>query len=111
MTKTSKKYLFDIKTSVEAIQDQHLKGIASLDDFSNSPTVIRAVERELEIIGEAATRLRQVRVLLTQTDSLINRRNTIIHQYGTVQPRSVWNFVTYKLPELYEEVSKLLQTD
>lgn len=70
---------------------------------------MRAVERELEIIGEAAYRLRQMGISLTQADALINRRNTIIHQYDSFQPRTIWNFIRQQLPALESEVQELLQ--
>ena len=56
----------------------------SIVAYEANKIVRRAVAKELEIIGEAASRLRQMGVLLEQTDSLINRRNTLIHQYGVM---------------------------
>ncbi|MEM9717678.1 MAG: HepT-like ribonuclease domain-containing protein, partial [Bacteroidota bacterium] len=76
---------------------------------SASLTIQRAVERELQIIGEAASRLRKMGVELETTDQLINRRNTIVHQYDSFQPRTIWNFVTYQMPLIQKEVEELLK--
>ncbi len=109
MTRNSKKYLFDMLKAIQDIEETHLSEISSQREYeSSSSTIKRAVERELQIIGEAAYRLKQMDVKLTQTDSLINRRNTIIHQYDGFQPRTIWNFITYQMPAIKEEVSGLL---
>ncbi|MEO0470463.1 MAG: HepT-like ribonuclease domain-containing protein [Bacteroidota bacterium] len=109
MTRKQKKYLFDILQAIRAINEDHLGDITSLEVFSNAPTNMRAVERELEIIGEAAYRLRQAGIELTQSDALINRRNTIIHQHDSFQPKTIWYFVQQKIPLLEKEVSVLLE--
>ena len=109
MTNKAKKYLFDIQKSIEEIELVHLKDISSETDYTSaSSTIHRAVERELEIIGEAAYRLRQMGTELSAADSLINRRNTIIHQYDSFQPRTIWNFITYQMPAIHSEVKGLL---
>ncbi|MEZ4825966.1 MAG: HepT-like ribonuclease domain-containing protein [Bacteroidia bacterium] len=111
MTRNSKKYLFDILSCIKDIQNQHLFEVQNIQDFENDKTIMRAVERELEIIGEAAYRLRQMGVNLMQADSLINRRNTIIHQYDSFQPRTIWYFIKQQLPELETEVQDLLKSN
>lgn len=108
MTDKQKKYLFDIFTSTQAILTIHLKNIYSLDDFAADLTVMRAVERELEIIGEAAKRLSQTGMNLEKADSLVNRRNTIIHQYDGIQARTIWQVCQQEVPPLQEAVKNLL---
>ncbi len=50
----------------------------------------RAVERNIEIIGEAMNRILQVEpdIALSNTRQMVNTRNRIIHGYDTVQMRS-----------------------
>jgi len=109
MTNNAKKYLFDILKALQEIEEIHLSEISTQSEYeSSSSTIKRAVERELQIIGEAAFRLKQMDFELTQADSLINRRNTIIHQYDSFQPRTIWNFIIYQMPAIKEEVSDLL---
>ena len=87
-----RKYLFDIKRSIEAL-DIHLEGIDSFSKYSSSITVQRAVERELEIIGEAMNRLTAVQpdIPISETKKIIATRNRIIHGYDTVDNSIVWN--------------------
>lgn len=47
-----KKYLFDIKTSIESI-NEFLTDKKDFNYYKNSKILRRAVERELEIVGEA----------------------------------------------------------
>ena len=108
MPRKAKKYLFDLLTAIQAIEEVHLAGINNQEEFEGNKTVIRAVERELEIIGEAAYRLHQMGISLSQADSLINRRNTIIHQYDSYQPRTIWNVAVRHLIKLKTEVVELL---
>ncbi|MEL6672008.1 MAG: HepT-like ribonuclease domain-containing protein [Bacteroidota bacterium] len=95
-------------TSILDIFEVHLAGIQHLREFEQQKTVRRAVAKEIEIIGEAASRLRKEGLTLKMTDSLINRRNTLIHQYGDFKDETIWYFVQSELPLLKEEVDRLL---
>ena len=108
MTRNAKKYLFDISSCISNIFDHHLDDIQSIQEFKNNITVVRAVEREIEIIGECLSRLRQSGVELSQTDSIINKRNTLAHQYDATKEENIWTFVHYDLPSLKSEVDPLI---
>lgn len=62
MTRQQKKYLFDILQSIRDIREVHLKGIDSEKSFCTDLKTIRAVERELAIIGEAAYQLSKLSI-------------------------------------------------
>ena len=80
-------------------------------DYERDSMVQAAVERKLEIIGEAAGRV---------SDSLrkacpgipwrgmIGLRNVLIHEYGEVRSERVWIVASEKIPELIAELSPLL---
>ena len=109
MTDKAKKYLYDILQAIQEIQETYLSDIHSQAAYEQSTSTIkRAVERELQIIGDVAQRLKKMGVKLSQADNLINRRNTIVHQYDSYQPRTIWNFVNTQLPNLKEEVDGLI---
>ncbi|MEM7372436.1 MAG: HepT-like ribonuclease domain-containing protein [Bacteroidota bacterium] len=76
--------------------------------FETNLTILRAVEREIGIIGEALSKLQQLGCRLSFSDSIINRRNTIIHQYDAIKPITIWVFIHQDLPELKIEVEGLL---
>jgi uncharacterized protein with HEPN domain len=70
-----------------------------------------AVERQLEIVGEALNQLYKVdKVLAAQIPELgriVAFRNILIHGYANVDDTLVWQVVTDKLPEL-ESVLRML---
>ena len=53
-----RKYLIDIKISIEAI-NSYIEGKKIFSEFENNRLVRMAVERELEIIGEAVSRIKK----------------------------------------------------
>jgi len=56
MDDQTKKYLQDILISIGSIDD-HLQGTRNFNLYLSDKTMRRAVERELEIIGEALNRI------------------------------------------------------
>lgn len=76
-----KQYLFDIENSMATIEE-FMRPVASFEDYSNHKMLLRAIEREIEIIGEAMNR-----ILKIQPDIEISggkNRNKIIHGYDEV---------------------------
>lgn len=56
MMKNIKKYLFDIKVAIESIEE-YVKNISDIEAYQQNKLVRRAVEREIEIIGEATNKI------------------------------------------------------
>lgn len=71
----------------------------------------KAVERNIEIIGEAMDRLLKADPTLEITDSrkIVDTRNRIIHGYDTVSEDIIWLIVCRYLPLLEREVKELLK--
>ena len=108
MPKNPKKYLFDISHSIEVILNEYLKEITSFDEYKGNLMAQDAIERRLTIIAEAILKLRKYEVKLPFGDEIINRRNTILHQYEDYNPRKIWLSLQKELPFLKEEVDRLL---
>ena len=70
-----------------------------------------ALTRELEIIGEAATRIsatyRNQHSEIPWT-SIIGMRNWLIHAYFTINLNVVWSTVVEDLPPLLVELEKIV---
>lgn len=109
MTTVIIKSLYDIKLSIESIAI-HLDGINDYSDFKNSFTVKRAIERELEIIGEAVNRiLREDKdVKLSNARRIVDLRNYIIHAYDAVDDEIIWSIITKHIPLLKTEIENIL---
>jgi len=78
--------------------------------FENDLKTRKAVERNLEIIGEALNRILKLDPTISITDSrkIVDTRNRIIHGYDSVTADILWLIVSRPLPKLHEEVKKLL---
>jgi uncharacterized protein with HEPN domain len=67
-----------------------------------------AIERLLENIGEAASHVSKARrdqLSAIPWAQIIGIRNILAHQYGTIDPRRVWESATEGVPELLERLA------
>lgn len=105
-----RKYCTDILSSIDAIAI-HLAQAPDLGAYRNNITVRRAVERELEIIGEAMNQLLTEfpETVITDSRRVIGLRNRIIHGYADVDDTLVWSIVHVNVPKLSEEVALLME--
>jgi uncharacterized protein with HEPN domain len=109
MTIEERKLLTDIEEAILSI-DQHLEGKRIFEEYINNKTKRRAVERELEIIGEAMTKLLKISpdISITHGRVIVGLRNRVIHAYDTVDETIIWKIVMKDLPVLLTEVQNLL---
>lgn len=80
-------------------------------DFKEDRQLQLAVERSLEIVGEAVFRLRVDHPALVQKLSdahkIIGMRNILAHGYDAIDYDILWDAALNKLPKLLDEVKKL----
>ena len=109
MTDEIKKYLADILSSCLSIEE-FTTGITSFSDYENNKMLKRAVERELEIIGEALNRARKEdsSISVSNAVQIISLRNRIIHEYEAVNDATIYTIIKKYLPVLKSEVEILL---
>jgi uncharacterized protein with HEPN domain len=73
----------------------------------------QAVERNLEIVGEAVGRLRRddpdTASRLSEHERIVAFRNVLIHGYDLVDDELVWDTIQTKLPILLAEIEELLE--
>lgn len=85
----------------------------TLTDYSGDRLLRQAVERNLEIVGEAVGRLRRddpdTASRLSEHERIVAFRNVLIHGYDLVDDELVWDTIQTKLPVLLAEVEKLLR--
>ncbi|MBI5731183.1 MAG: DUF86 domain-containing protein [Ignavibacteriales bacterium] len=105
-----KKYLYDIKTSIDSIME-YLGEKKDFNFYLNNKLLRRAVERELEIIGEAAGKLLKIdsNFPIQNARKIVDVRNWVIHGYDKVDDVIVWGIISAHLPKLQLQVEKLLQ--
>jgi len=80
-------------------------------DYQASPLLQYAVERALEIVGEAANRIgagfRDAHAEIPWR-KITGQRNVLIHEYGDVDHTLVWSVVHDHLPILISQIEPFL---
>lgn len=104
------KYLFDIQTSIDSIEE-YLGTQRSFSAYLADKKLRRAVERELEIIGEAVGKILQLEpdTPIDNARKIIGLRNRVIHAYDNVDNETVWGVIVNHLPILRRDVEKFLK--
>jgi uncharacterized protein with HEPN domain len=104
------KHLQDILTSVEEIDHFMGDGPKIFDEFTNNLCLRRAVERNIEIIGEAMNRIlkENPQIQITNARKIVDARNYIIHGYDSLSVDILWSILINHLPKLKSEVIVLL---
>ena len=102
--------LKDIEQSIMEIND-FMPAEKSYSAFQNDIKTRKAVERNIEIIGEAMDRILKTDPDFKITDSrkIVDTRNRIIHGYDSVSSDVIWLIVNRYLPILEIEVKALLK--
>src|ERR1700749_4277398 len=105
-----KKLLTDIIIGILSIDD-HLEGRRLFNEYIHNKTKRRAVERELEIIGEAVNKLLKINpdISISYARQIVDLRNKVIHAYDNVNDIVIWSIVMNHLPTLKLEVELLLE--
>lgn len=111
MDDSIKKHLSDILTAIEEIEGFFGNKPKLFDDFFSNLCLRRAVERNIEIIGEAMNRILKAKpdIQITNSRKIVDARNYIIHGYDSLSADILWSIVVNHLPELKQEVEKLLK--
>lgn len=78
--------------------------------YQNDLKTKKAVERNLEIIGEAVTRILKMdnTFPIDNAKNIIGTRNRIIHSYDNISDEVIWTIVSRELPKLKSQVDQLL---
>jgi uncharacterized protein with HEPN domain len=102
--------LKDIEQAIVEIYDFLPKG-RNFFAFQKDLKTRKAVERNIEIIGEAMDRILKIDPDYQITDSrkIVDTRNRIIHGYDNVSDDVIWLIVNRYLPILEKEVRELLK--
>lgn len=102
-------YLKHIRDSIDDINEATV-GI-TYETFLGNKILLKAVARDLEIIGEVAGKIssdfRDANPQIPWRD-MIDMRNVLIHEYFGVIPETIWKTCTENLPELKTDVDELL---
>lgn len=104
--------LSDIQTSIKKILT-YTQGM-SFEIYDSDAKIKDAVERNFEIIGEAASRLPdEFKTTHSNIEWRIIKdfRNFIIHEYFGIDNLIVWDIIKYRLSDLSDDISILLKSE
>ena len=103
-------YLHDIRDAAQHVAE--FTAGKQLADYQSDVLLRSAVERQFEIICEAASQLAGVdaslATALTDYPRVVAFRNILIHRYRDIDHEIVWRVIEFDLPRLREEVTALL---
>ncbi|MCF6307966.1 MAG: DUF86 domain-containing protein [Flavobacteriaceae bacterium] len=104
-----KKYLYDIKVSIDSIED-YLGETRNFNLYLENKMLRRAIERGFEIIGEAMNRIDKLdeSIEIEGEIQIISMRNRVIHGYDKIDNEIIWGTIVRHLPTLKIEIEKLL---
>lgn len=106
-----KTWLYDILNAINEIESFFIDVPKEFLNYQNDLKTKRAVERNIEIIGEAMSRVLKQKedIEISGSRKLVDVRNKIIHGYDSVSDEIIWGIVIKHLPILQHEVSRLLE--
>lgn len=102
--------MLDIQTAIDQIFD-FLPEPRDYFLFKNDLKTRKAVERNIEIIGEAVNQLLKSdpEIIISNSRKIVDTRNRIIHGYDSVSPETIWGISIKHLPKLKDEITQLIQ--
>jgi uncharacterized protein with HEPN domain len=105
-----KTWLYDILNAINEIDSFFSDRPKEFVAYQSDLRTRRAVERNIEIIGEAMNRILQgdFSIELPNSRKIVDTRNRIIHGYDTVSDDIIWGIVINHLPTLRLEIEKML---
>lgn len=105
-----KTWLFDILQAIKDIESFFESETKEFGKYVSDLKTKRAVERELEIIGEAFNRIlkKDNNFRIYNIHKIIGTRNRIIHGYDSVSDDLIWSIVINHIPLLKKEIEEKL---
>jgi len=106
------KWLFDIKIAIEEIDSYFENQEKDFLKYRENVMLKRAIERNLEIIGEAMNRILKrdssFESEISNAKAIIGLRNQVIHAYDNISDENIWSILINHLPKLKLEVDQLV---
>jgi uncharacterized protein with HEPN domain len=108
-----RKYLWDALRAVELVSE--FTDGRSFADYRVDTMLRSAVERQLEIVGEALNQLSkadpETASKVPDLPRIVAFRNILIHGYAIVDDALVWQLVRERLPDLERVLLELLPAE
>lgn len=105
-----KVWLYDILNAIMEIDSFFNDIPKEFSTYKDDLRTRRAIERNIEIIGEALSRIiiKDKAIKISNARKIVDTRNRIIHGYDSVSDEIIWGIVINHIPVLHTEVKGLL---
>ena len=103
------KYFLDIESIIIEIEAIKTKTDNNFILFKSDIILQRAIERDLEILGEAIKKITEIspEIEISSIKNIIGLRNIIAHAYDSVEPEMIWGIIQNNVPILADEIKRL----
>ena len=110
MDNNTKPWLYDILNAIMEIESFFVEYPKEFSYYQQDLRTKRAIERNIELIGEAMNRILNIcpDIVISNSRKLVDIRNRIIHGYDTVSDEIIWSVVIKHIPILQIEIECLL---
>lgn len=113
MDEKIQKWLYDVKIAISEIESFFEGKPMLFEEYKKNKILKRAVERDLEIIGEAINRIvkkdASYSKKIKDAINIIGLRNQVIHAYDNISDENIWAILINHLPALKKDIDNLLQ--
>ena len=81
----------------------------NFNSFNDQIILQRAIERDLEIIGEAVRKILEIEpnISISSAKNIIGLRNLISHAYDSVESELLWGIIQHNIPQLSIEINQI----
>lgn len=103
------KYLLDLESVIEEIESFKAMANNNFEEYKAQLVLKRAIERDLEIIGEAVKGIKTIDegLEISSSKKIIGLRNLIIHAYDNIEDELIWGIIQKDIPKLKEDIERL----
>lgn len=105
-------FLWDMLESARTVQE--LVAGKTFGDYQRSKILRLAVERSVEIIGEAARNIsdaRQTQHPEIPWQAIVAQRHVLAHEYAEIKDEKIWRVATMHIPELVRLIEPILEAN
>jgi uncharacterized protein with HEPN domain len=102
-------YLWDMLEAAREVQ--RFVAAVRLEEYMQDPMRQRAIERTIEILGEAAHHVSETFKTAHPEipwHSIIGQRNVLAHEYGRIDHARIWTVATVHIPDLIVTLEPLI---
>ena len=101
------KWIYDIDFALNEIDSYFENKDKNFLEYRENTMLKRAIERDLEIIGEAVNRILKrdpsYANIISDAKAIVGVRNQVIHGYDSISDENIWSIIINHIPKLKKE--------